>query len=102
MNPDQMFSPAGLRSYLLLETDGGGRYRSDKPSVPVHVAGQVVDIDRDALHCRDCQDPIDPPQDRPARYMALNKVLNDGRTRCLDCMTPDDETDDAAGHAVAD
>lgn len=78
MSIDEIFSPGGLA--FALESGCGFTAR---------VAGHFVALDGDDLQCSACGHPLRPPRDCPGRYLALNKLLNDGATHCPDCMPPE-------------
>ena len=77
-----MFAPDGLAYYLnaaaVYEDDG------DRTTVPVTFGGvHVVEVSVDDLTCPECGDAHDPPASNAARWLAANRVLNDGR--CAEC-----------------
>lgn len=93
---DRMFSPAGLAVFLTTPTEGSRRWGTG-PSIHVSVGQRGVVVDSDDLTCSDCSGPVDPPTGRPARFLALNKALNSGETRCLACMDDRPDADSAQG-----
>lgn len=87
VEPDEMFSKRGLVIYLLSDVEGNGRY-SHPPRVPVHFGDhpRPVYVTGDDLRCPECDGFHDPPDDKPAKWLAANKVLNDGL--CASCDPP--------------
>ena len=81
MNPDDMFTPGGLAVFLTSgETIGSGRWSNRPPRVPVHFGDhpRPVYVEADDLRCPECGGGHDPPRSAPAKYIAANKILNDG------------------------
>lgn len=81
-----MFGPDGLVVYLNLASDYDPE--DDDPSVPVTFGGTyTVEVRLSDLTCSSCGDPHDPVESAAARWLAANKVLNDGL--CADCTSSD-------------
>lgn len=66
---DRIFDAGGLAVALL----HGCEIAVDAPGVP---SGTYL-TDRDLL-CAECDDPIDPPNGAPAKFLAYNRIYNDG------------------------
>ena len=77
MTVDDMFTPAGLAYYLTAVDDA---------RLPVQVGDyyRPVYITADDLTCDECGDGVDPPKSKPAKYLAINKVLTGGK--CRSCI----------------
>jgi len=82
--PDDMFSKRGLILFLSFDEVGSGRY-SHPPRVPVYFGDypRPVYVTEDDLRCPSCGDYHDPPDSKPAKWLAANTVLNDGL--CASC-----------------
>lgn len=82
VDPDDMFSRAGLAVFLSQPGDVGSGKWSHRPRVSVYVGDfpRPVYVTEDDLTCRSCGGPFDLPSN-PAKWIAVNKVLNDGRCR---------------------
>jgi hypothetical protein len=101
MTVDEMFSLDGLVTFLELSADADGGLSVDLPSP----AGPTR-IDADTLRCSQCDAYLDPPQTRPARWLAWNQVLNhahgfDG-SLCVVCMADDEAQRDQDDADAAD
>lgn len=74
---DRIFSPGGLAVAL-----------SHGCELPVDAPGfdRPVRITADDLTCAECGGSIDAPTTSPAKFIAYNKVLNDGL--CAACDPP--------------
>lgn len=72
---DTLFSSDGLRTAL----EAGCRLHED-------VYGARVYLEAAALVCDSCGDDVDPPSTRPARYLALQSVVFEGDTYCVECL----------------
>ena len=75
-NVDDMFSPAGFAVALELGVEPTV-YLTDSP-----LSG--VTVSKNDLRCGRCDRPINTPNRKPARYLALNKVVKDGLCRRCD------------------
>lgn len=73
---DTLFTPTGFAVYL---NRGGEVTVETGPTVT-----SAVRLSLDDLSCVRCGRPIDTPERKPARFLALNKSLNDGLCRRCD------------------
>lgn len=76
-----MFTPAGLYVFLTYEPEADD---GDDPCLAVSVGTRVVAVDASDLRCPACDQTHDVPPKRPAKWIALNKVLNGGRCGACD------------------
>lgn len=84
--PDDLFSKGGLIMFLTSTDEvGSGRY-SHPPRVPVHFGDhpRPVYVYEDDLRCPSCGDYHDAPDGKPVKWLAANKVLNDGLCAACD------------------
>lgn len=72
-----MFTGGGLRRFFDLVDD-------DYDGLPVHYRSGVVVLTEADLTC-ECGDPVDLPNSKARVFLACNKVLNGGATRCGAC-----------------
>lgn len=84
--PDDMFSKGGLVMFLTADADVGSGKWSHPPRVPVHFGDYPfpVYVTGDDLRCPSCGDYHDAPDGKPTKWIAANKVLNDGLCRSCD------------------
>ena len=75
---DDIFTPAGLAVALV---------RGCELNVEV-APHRSVTISESDLSCPECDGPIEPPTRKPAFFLALNKVANDGLCAGCDAATP--------------
>lgn len=85
-----IFSPSGLAVFLAYEKAADpGKFTDHPPRVTVEVLDRRLRVRLPDLRCSECGDGLRPPTDAPARWLAWNKLLNGGRTRCFDCWPAD-------------
>jgi len=84
--PDDMFTRAGAAVFLTSTDEiGSGRY-SHPPRLPVYFGDypRPVYVTADDLTCVSCGGGFDFPDRRPIKWLAANKLLNDGLCRSCD------------------
>lgn len=83
---DDLFTPDALAVFLTSTVWGDV---SDDPRVEVDVPNRPpVYVDRHDLKCSGCGGAVDPPRDKPAKWLAINKAVHAGDTHCTRCMKP--------------
>lgn len=85
MTVDDMFTKGGLTVFLTTGESGSGRY-SNGPRLPVYLGDypRPVYLTSDDIRCPECSDYHNPPDDKPAKWLAANKALNDGLCAACD------------------
>lgn len=86
-NDRGQFTADGLTVYLTAHNRFG--FIEDAPELPVHFGGlnKPVTVDHTDLRCSRCGEPLDPPNRKPAVWVAVNKVLHG--SVCLSCLYDD-------------
>lgn len=87
-NPASMFTLGAFVVYLQRCPTIDDHTGPERPrTFDVHLTDDVtVQIDRWSLQCDDCDAWLDPPMRGWDRWLAWNKLLNGGTTRCPDCF----------------